>query len=193
MNFTHLSRLPLVAGALLASVAHAGAVGDQFRSGAFGLPWSARAAAIEAKYPGGQWSVDEQGRRQYCAKNRQTILKLPAQHQTRELCFLIGSDGTLASATARMDATLPALLAIVNRARTLFGDFDSVRRDEGSIQSRFTYMLWTKDRPFVVQVGSANDSDGAPKDVTFTVADDAALHAHGANSVTHRPVAANSP
>ena len=191
MTRKHHTALAFVAGALLASAAHAGAVGDQFRSGAFGLPWSANAGAVEAKYPGGTWGQDERGRRQYCAKSRQTIMKLPPQHQTREICFLIGSDGTLTSATARMDATLPALLAVVNRARTLFGDFDSIRRDESAIQSRFTYMLWTKDRPYLVQVGSANDSNGAPQEVTFTIADDASLHAQGADSVTHRPVAAN--
>jgi len=61
----------------------------------------------------------------------------------------MGSDGTLASATARMDASLPALLAVVNRSRTVFGDFDAVRRDDAAIQSRSTAMLWTKDAPYV--------------------------------------------
>ena len=87
--------------------------------------------AMQAKYPGGTWDKDEQGHKRYCAASRQPLLKLPAQHQTRELCFLIGADGTMASATARLDATLPALLAVVNRTRTMFGDFDAVRRDEG--------------------------------------------------------------
>jgi hypothetical protein len=173
--------------ALAAMSASAGSVGDQFRSGAFGVPWNAKKAAVEAKYPGGTWQVDEQGRDRYCAANRQTLLKLPAQHQTRELCFLIGSDGTVASATARMDATLPALLAVVNRSRTMFGDFDAVRRDEAAIQSRWTAMLWTKDSPYVVQVASTNDTNGSPTDVTFTVADEAALYTGGAERVSHRP------
>lgn len=169
----------------------AGAVVDQFKGGAFGLGWSANAAAIEAKYPGGRWDQDAQGRRRYCARSQQTVLKLPAPHRTRELCFLIGADGTLASATARFEPTLPSLLAVVNRSRTLFGDFDSIKRDEGAVQSRYTYMLWTRDRPYLVQVGSTNDPDGRPNEVSFTVADDATLHTSGAGAVSHRPVVQN--
>jgi len=175
----------------LSAAAHAGSIADQFKGGAFGVPWSASPAAVQAKYPNGQWTETEQGRRQYCAASRQSLLKLPAQHQTREICYVIGADGTVASAIARLDASLPALLAVVNRARTLYGDFDSVRRDQGSIQSRYTYMLWTRDRPYVVEVGSTNDADGRPSDVTFTVADDASLLTSGADSVSNRPVAAN--
>lgn len=171
------------------NVAVAGPVTDQFRGGAFGLPWNAGKSAIQAKYPGGAWDTDDAGRERYCAASRQPLLKLPAQHQTRELCFLIGSDGTLASVTAQMDASLPALLAVVNRSRTIFGDFDSVRRDEssGGIQSRSTAMLWTREAPYVVQVSSANDSDGSPVEVTFTVADEANIHTSGAAKVSHRP------
>jgi hypothetical protein len=178
-----------VFGTLFASLAAAGAVGNQYRGGAFGLPWSASKTAIEAKYPGGTWDQDDKGRARYCAATRQTLLKLPPQHQTRELCFLIGSDGTMASATARMDATLPALLAVVNRSRTVFGDFDAVRRDEAAIQSRSTAMLWLKDAPYVVQVASSNDADGRPLEVTFTVADEAAIHSGGAEKVSHKPTA----
>jgi len=177
--------------AIVASAAQAGAIVEQFRSGAFGLPWSASADAVQTRYPSGRWGNDTQGHRQYCVASRQVIMKLPAPHQSRELCFLIGADGTLASATARMDASLPELLAVVNRARTMYGDFDAIRRDHGAIQSRFTYMLWTRERPFVVQVGSANDSDGRPTEVTFTVADDASLHTKGADAVSNRSVAAN--
>ena len=79
--------------ALSAESAVAGAVIDQFRSGAFGLPWNATRATIEAKYPGGQWDQDEHARQRYCAKTQQSLLKLPAQHKTREICFLIGADG----------------------------------------------------------------------------------------------------
>jgi hypothetical protein len=172
---------------LAAGVASAGAVSDQFRGGAFGVPWTASKAAIEAKHPGGKWDTDESGRDRYCAASRQTLLKLPAQHQTREICFLMGTDGTVGSATARMDASLPTLLAVVNRSRTMFGDFDAVRRDESSIQSRSTAMLWMKDSPYLVQVSSANDTSGAPIEVTFTVADEAALHTGGAEKVSHRP------
>jgi len=175
----------------LSATAHAGTIADQFRDGAFGLPWSAGASAVQARYPNGTWSNDEQGHKRYCAASRQPLLKLPTQHQTRELCFLMGADGTLTSATARLDATLPALLAIVNRSRTMYGDFDAVRRDTAAIQSRYTYMLWTQDRPYVVQVGSTNDTDGRPSEVTFTVADDASLHTTGADAVSNRPVAAN--
>ena len=119
--------------------------------------------------------------------NPKTLLRLPAPHQTRELCFLIGADGTMASATANMDASLPALLAVVNRSRTMFGDFDAVRRDEGAIQSRYTYMLWTKDAPIVAVVGSSNDADGRPNMVAFTVADEASLFTSGAEKVSNRP------
>jgi hypothetical protein len=167
----------------------AGPVVDQFRGGAFGVAWNAGRPAIEAKHPGGRWDQDDHGRPRYCAKSQQPLLKLPPQHKTRELCFLMGADGTLASVTAHFEPTLPSLLAIVNRSRTIFGDFDSIKRDEGSVQSRYTYMMWTRDRPYLVQVGSTNDADGRPSEVTFTVADDAALHTGGADSVSHRPVA----
>jgi hypothetical protein len=181
----------VVLAAFAVDSAVAGAVVDQFKGGVFGLGWSASAAAIEAKYPGGRWEQDEQGHRRYCARSQQTVLKLPAPHRTRELCFLIGTDGTLASATARFEPTLPSLLAVVNRSRTLFGDFDSIKRDEGAVRSRYTYMMWTRDRPYLVQVGSTNDADGRPNDVSFTVADDATLHTGGADAVSHRPVAQN--
>jgi hypothetical protein len=170
-----------------AHTAGAGAVSDQFRGGAFGLPWNANKAAIEAKYPGGKWDQTDKGLARYCAPSKQMLLKLPAQHQTKELCFLIGSDGTMASVTARMEPTLPALLAIVNRSRTMFGDFDAVRRDEGAIQSRQTNMLWMKDAPFVVQVSSGNDPDGRPNEVSFTVADEGALYTAGADKVSNTP------
>jgi hypothetical protein len=165
----------------------AGAVLDQFRSGAFGLPWNASTTAVEAKYPGGKWDQDDAGLDRYCAASRQPLLGLPAPHQTRELCFVMGRDRTMASATAHMDPTLPSLLAVVNRSRTRFGDFDAVKRDEGSIQSRFTYMLWTRDAPIVVIVGSANDADGRPEMVAFTVADEPLLFTTGAEEVSNRP------
>lgn len=173
--------------AMTAGAALAGAVGDQFRGGAFGLPWSAGKSAIEGKYPGGKWDTDTDGRARYCATSRQSLLRLPAQHQTRELCFVIGSDGTLGSATARMDASLPALLAVVNRSRTIFGDFDAVRRDDNAIQSRSTAMLWTRDSPYVVQVASSNDADGRPVEVTFTIADEQNMYTKGAAAVDNRP------
>jgi hypothetical protein len=184
---TGLALFVLASPFVLAGTASAGTVADQFRGGAFGLPWNAGKSAIQAKYPGGRWDKDEAGIDRYCAPSRQTLLALPPQHQTRELCFLIGGDGTMASATARMDPTLPALLAIVNRSRTRFGDFDAVKRDEGSIQSRFTYMMWTKDAPIVVVVGSSNDADGRPEMVAFTVADEASLYTSGADKVSNRP------
>jgi hypothetical protein len=179
----------LVAGGfmLAAQTAGAGAVGDQFGGGAFGLPWNAGKSAIEAKYPGGKWDQTDKGFARYCATSKQLLLKLPAQYQTQELCFLIGQDNTLASVTARMDATLPALLAIVNRSRTMFGDFDAVRRDEGAIQSRHTNMLWMKDAPLVVQVSSGNDPDGRPNEVSFTVSDEGSLYTAGAEKVSNKP------
>lgn len=173
--------------AMTMGTAVAGPVGDQFRAGAFGVAWNAGKSAVEGKYPGGTWDEDEHGRARYCAKSRQTLLKLAAQYSTQELCFLMGSDGTLGSVTARMDASLPALLAVVNRSRTMFGDFDSVRRDEAAIQSRSTAMLWTRESPYVVQVASSNDTDGRPMDVTFTVADEAEMHTLGAERVSHKP------
>lgn len=172
---------------LAATVATAGPVRDQFGSGVFGLPWNAGKSAIQAKYPGGKWDTDEKGRDRYCAASRQTVLKLPAQHQTKELCFVIGSDGTLGSATARLNASLPTLLAIVNRSRTVFGDFDMRRREEGTIVSKWSAQLWTREAPYVVQVWSQNDDDGRPVDVTFTVADEASIHTEGAAKVAHRP------
>jgi hypothetical protein len=182
-----LSLLGGISMLLATGVAHSGAVADQFRSGAFGLSWNANKSAIQAKYPGGKWDKDEAGTDRYCAPSRQPLLGLPAPHQTRELCFLIGGDGTMASATARLDPTLPSLLAVVNRSRTRFGDFDAVKRDEGSVQSRFTYMLWTRDAPIVVVVGSENDSEGRPSLVAFTVADEATLFTSGAAKVSNRP------
>ena len=179
-----------VAGlALLACTtsARAGSVADQFRSGAFGLPWSAGKTTIQAKYPGGHWDKDDTGKDRYCAPSQQTLLGLPAQHQTRELCFLVGADGTMASATARLAPTLPSLLAIVNRSRTRFGDFDAVKRDGGAIQSRYTYLMWTRDAPIVVVVGSSNDETGRPDMVAFTVSDEASLFVAGAEKVSNRP------
>jgi len=173
--------------AMTAGSVLAGPVGDNFRSGVFGLPWSAGKSAIQAKYPGGKWDADEQGRDRYCAASRQSLLKLPPQHQTRELCFLIGADGTLGSATATMDASLPALLAVVNRSRTIFGDFDAVKRDDAAIQSRSTAMLWTREVPYVVQVASSNDQDGRPIEVTFTVADEHSMYTSGVEKVSNKP------
>lgn len=172
---------------LAVHAAGAGPVVDQFRGGAFGLPWSASKSAIESRYPGGKWDQSEKGLARYCAPSRQVLLKLPPQHQTRELCFLIGSDGTMASVTARMEPSLPALLAIVNRSRTMFGDFDAVRRDDGAIQSRQTNMIWMKDAPYVVQVSSANDADGRPNEVSFTVADEGSMYTAGADRVSNKP------
>jgi hypothetical protein len=182
-----LFALTAIAWLACTTSAQAGGVADQFRSGAFGLPWSAGKTAIQAKYPGGKWDKDETGIDRYCAPSQQNLLGLPPPHQTRELCFLVGGDGTLASATARMAPTLPALLAIVNRSRTRFGDFDAVKRDEGAIQSRYTYMMWTRDAPIVVVVGSANDADGRPNMVAFTVSDEASLFLNGAEKVSNRP------
>jgi hypothetical protein len=172
---------------LTAGAAYAGPVRDMYGSGAFGLPWNAGKSAIQAKYPGGQWDADDKGHDRYCVPSTQTLMKLPAPHQTKELCFLIGKDGTLAAATAVMSPTLPSLLAVVNRCRTNFGDYDAMLRDEGAIQSRFNAQLWTKDLPYVVVVRSENDSDGAPVRVTFTVADEANLYTEGSKKVDHRP------
>jgi hypothetical protein len=182
--------LSLLAGVSLfavASAASAGAVADQFRGGAFGLPWSADRNAVQSKYPGGKWDKHETGADRYCAPSRQPLLKLPAQHQTRELCFIMGGDRTLGAATAHLDASLPSLLAVVNRSRTMFGDFDAVKRDEGAIQSKFTYMLWLKDAPIIAVVSSANDDQGKPNLVAFTVADEASLFAKDADKVSNKP------
>jgi len=184
--------VPLIAGLsffAFTGSAIAGGVADQFRGGAFGLPWSAGKSAIEAKYPGGKWDKDEAGIDRYCAPSRQMLLKLPAQHQTKELCFLMGGDKTLGAATARLEPSLPSLLAVVNRSRTMFGDFDAVKRDEGAIQSKFTNMLWLKDAPIIVVVSSSNGDDGKPNMVAFTVADEASMFAKDADKVSNKPVA----
>jgi hypothetical protein len=183
--------VPLIAGLsffAFTGSAIAGGVADQFRGGAFGLPWSAGKSAIEAKYPGGKWDQDEAGIDRYCAPSRQMLLKLPAQHQTKELCFLIGGDKTLGAATARLEPSLPSLLAVVNRSRTMFGDFDAVKRDDGAIQSKFTNMLWLKDAPIIVVVSSSNGDDGKPNMVAFTVADEASMFAKDADKVSNKPV-----
>ena len=184
--------VPLIAGLsffAFTGSAIAGGVADQFRGGAFGLPWSAGKSAIEAKYPGGKWDKDEAGIDRYCAPSRQMLLKLPAQHQTKELCFLMGGDKTLGAATARLEPSLPSLLAVVNRSRTMFGDFDAVKRDDGAIQSKFTNMLWLKDAPIIVVVSSSNDDAGKPNMVAFTVADEASMFAKDADKVSNKPVA----
>jgi hypothetical protein len=183
--------VPLIAGLsffAFTGSAIAGGVADQFRGGAFGLPWSAGKSAIEAKYPGGKWDQDEAGIDRYCAPSRQVLLKLPAQHQTKELCFLMGGDKTLGAATARLEPSLPSLLAVVNRSRTMFGDFDAVKRDDGAIQSKFTNMLWLKDAPIIVVVSSSNGDDGKPNMVAFTVADEASMFAKDADKVSNKPV-----
>jgi hypothetical protein len=176
------------AGSLLAGgLANAGAVADLYRGGAFGLPWNAGKGAIESKYPGGKWDEDDKGRPRYCVANKQGLLKLPPPHQTKELCMLIGPDNTLASVTAVMEPSLQSLLAVVNRGRTTFGDFDSVVRDETAIQSRSNGMLWTADAPYVVRIESQNNEVGSPTRVTFTVADEAHLYTEGSKKVSSRP------
>jgi len=186
-----MRRIPILACVMFAAFASCpaqasgGAVTDLYRGGVFGLPWDAQKDAIQAKYPGGQWDADDKGHPRYCAASKQTLLKLPPPHQSREMCFVIGNDGTLASATAVMEPTLMSLLAIVNRCRTTFGDFDSVVRDQQAIQSRSTAMLWTKDRPYVVRIKSENDPDGRPLVVTYTVADEANLYTSGAAAVAN--------
>ena len=182
-----LACVAIVAVASYSSVAAAGSVRDQYSKGAFGLPWNAGKADIQSKFPGGNWTEDDKGRPKYCAASRQTLLKLPAQFQSKEMCFLIGTDRTLASATATLDPSLQSLLAIVNRSRTTFGDFDAVVRDQQAIQSRSTAMLWTRDAPYVVRVESQNDSDGRPLVVTYTVADEANLYTAGASKVSTVP------
>jgi hypothetical protein len=86
-----------------------------------------------------------------------------------------------------MEPTLPALLAVVNRCRTTFGDFDSVVRDEKAIQSRSNAMLWTTDAPFVVRIESQNNEVGNRTLVTLTIADEANLYTEGAKKVSSRP------
>ena len=186
-RFPALATLTAAVSLLAAGSTHASAVATQFAGGVFGLPWNAGKGAIQAKYPGGKWDTDDKGHERYCAPARQSLLKLPPPHQTKELCFLIGKDSTLASATAVMEASLPSLLAVVNRCRTTFGDFDAVVRDENAIQSRSNSMLWTRDAPYVVEVESQNDADGRPQVVTFTVADEANLLTEGAKKVSNRP------
>lgn len=185
--FVNLAAICGTAALLAATTANAGAVAAQYGSGAFGLPWNAGKATVQAKYPGGNWDTDDKGHERYCVASQQTLLKLPAPHQIKELCFLIGKDNTLASATAVMSPTLPTLLAVVNRCRTTFGDFDSMVRDNQAIQSRYNAQLWTKDAPYVVMVRSENDADGAPTRVTFTVADEANLYTEGSKAVDNRP------
>jgi hypothetical protein len=172
---------------LAGTLANAGAVADLYRGGAFGLPWNAGKAAIEAKYPGGKWDEDEKGRPRYCVANKQGLLKLPPPHQSKELCMLIGTDNTLASVTVLMEPSLQSLLAVVNRCRTTFGDFDAVVRDETAIQSRSNGMLWTADAPYVVRIESQNNEVGSPTRVTFTVADEAHLYTEGSKKVSSRP------
>lgn len=186
-----MRRIPILAcivtsyALLAAGQASAGAVSSVYHSGAYGLPWSADRTAIQAKYPGGKWDEDEAGHARYCVASRQNLLKLPAQYESKQLCFLIGKDGTLASATAVMDASLPALLAIVNRCRTTFGDYDAMVRDHDAIQSRYSGMLWTRDAPYLVRVYSENDTDGRPVAVSYTVADQANLYMDGAAKVSN--------
>lgn len=186
-RFPILACLTAIASLLCSVPASAGAVSDLYRSGVFGLPWNAGKGAIEAKFPGGKWTQDDKGHDRYCTSSQQTLLKLPSPHQSREMCFLIGTDGTLASATAVMNPSLASLLAIVNRCRTTFGDFDSVVRDQQAVQSRSTAMLWTRDSPYVVRIESQNDPLGAPLVVTYTVADEANLYTGGAAKVTNMP------
>ncbi len=184
-RFPILACIVSASSLLAAGYASAGAVSDIYRAGVFGLPWSADKNAIQAKYPGGKWDQDEAGHARYCAASRQNLLKLPAQYESKEMCFLIGKDGTLASATAVMDASLPALLAIVNRCRTTFGDYDAMVRDHEAIQSRYSGMLWTRDAPYLVRVYSENDADGRPVAVSYTVADQANLYMDGAAKVSN--------
>jgi hypothetical protein len=182
-----LAAVTLAVAPLAGGLANAGSVVELYRGGAFGLPWNAGKGAIEAKYPGGKWDEDNKGRPRYCVATRQPLLKLPPPHQTKELCMLIGTDNTLASVTAVMEPSLQSLLAVVNRCRTTFGDFDAVVRDESAIQSRSNAMLWTTDAPYVVRIESQNNEVGNPTLVALTVADEANLYTEGAKKVSNRP------
>lgn len=184
-RFPILASVTVVASLLTAGAANAGAVSTIYRTGAYGLPWNADKGAIQAHFPGGKWDQDEKGHERYCVTSRQNLLKLPSQYDSRELCFLVGKDGTLASATAVLNPSLQSLLAIVNRCRTTFGDFDAVVRDPQAIQSRYSGQLWTRDSPYVVMVKSENDTDGAPVRVTYTVADEGNLFTDGAAKVSN--------
>lgn len=184
-RFPILASVTVVASLLTAGAANAGAVSTIYRTGAYGLPWNADKGAIQAHFPGGKWDQDEKGHERYCVTSRQNLLKLPSQYDSRELCFLVGKDGTLASATAVLNPSLQSLLAIVNRCRTTFGDFDAVVRDPSAIQSRYSGQLWTRDSPYVVMVKSENDTDGAPMRVTYTVADESNLFTDGAAKVSN--------
>ena len=163
-------------------------------------PWPTSSAAVPSaspgaptrtqsrpKYPGGTWDKDDNGADRYCASSRQALLKLPAQHQTKELCFIMGFDKTMGAVSARLDPSLPSLLAVVNRSRTMFGDFDAVKRDDAAIQSKYTYMLWLRDAPIIAVVSSANGDDGKPNMVAFSVADEASLFAKDADKVSNKP------
>ena len=109
------------------------------------------------------------------------------QNNDEAVMLITGGSRGIGAATARLEPSLPSLLAVVNRSRTMFGDFDAVKRDEGAIQSKYTFMLWLKDAPIIAVVSSANGDDGAPNLVAFSVADEASLFAKDADKVSNKP------
>ncbi len=101
----------------------------------------------------------------------------------------MGSDGTLGSGHGTAsNASLPSLLAVVNRSRTMFGDFDAVQRDDSADPVDAPRpCCGLKDSPIIAVVSSANDDDGKPNVVAFTVADEASLFAKDADKVSNKP------
>jgi hypothetical protein len=150
-----------------ATAAHAGAVSEHFSKGIFGVSWGDSRSALTGKYPAGTWKENT-----YCVDSKQTLMKLAAAYQTKKVCFSIGNDQTVDEIFAHFSPTLPSLLAVVNRSRTMFGDFDSIQRDD-AIQSRNTVMLWSKDRPLQLRISSKNDSDGRPESIVLSVHENA--------------------
>ncbi len=187
------TRIAIGALAILAvDSAVAGAVVDQFRGGAFGLAWNAGGAAIETRYPGGRWDQDD--RRPKALLRGDAAVAAQAAGAAQDARDLLPGGRRTARSRARPPASSPHCPRC-SPSSTAAARFSAISTrssaTKGSVQSRFTYMLWTRDRPYLVQVGSTNDADGRPSEVTFTVADDAALHTGGADSVSHRPVAQN--
>lgn len=143
--------------------AHAGAVSEHFSKGVFGISWGDSRSTLTGKYPAGAWQENT-----YCVDSKQTLMKLAAAYQTQKVCFSVGEDQTVDGIFAHFSPTLPSLLAVVNRARTMFGDFDSIQRDD-AIQSKNTVMLWSKDRPLQLRISSKNDSDGRPESIVLSI------------------------
>ena len=157
----------------------AGAVVDQFRGGAFGVAWNAARCRCRGEVSGRSLGPGRAGSPALLRSDPADAAQAAAAAQdARDLL----PDGRRRYAR-QCDRAACADAACAARGRQPQPDDCSAISTPSSatraaVQSRYTYMLWTRDRPYLVQVGSTNDVDGRPNEVT--------LHRRRRRRIAHR-------